>query len=130
MPHDIKDALLIYNPTSGRKRHRRFTEIEQAARILKDAGIAAELAPTTPSVPSNYASLLLDNGCRAEFDLTHSKQRIGVTSTRQFRKAFHRRAQRSSNLSFLPLRAKKDPSLRSGITSKNTFSANSHAARY
>jgi YegS/Rv2252/BmrU family lipid kinase len=47
MSHDIKDALLIYNPTSGRKRHRRFTEIEQAARILKDAGITAELAPTT-----------------------------------------------------------------------------------
>jgi diacylglycerol kinase (ATP) len=47
MPHDIKDALLIYNPTSGRGRHRRFEEIEHAARILKDKGIAAELAPTT-----------------------------------------------------------------------------------
>jgi len=47
MAHDIKDALLIYNPTSGRKRHRRFEEIEQGVRILKDAGIAAELAPTT-----------------------------------------------------------------------------------
>ena len=47
MPHEIKDALLIYNPTSGRKRHSRFAEIEQAARILKEAGIAVELAPTT-----------------------------------------------------------------------------------
>ncbi len=47
MPDGIKDAVLIYNPTSGRKRHRRFVEIEQAARILKDAGIATELAPTT-----------------------------------------------------------------------------------
>jgi diacylglycerol kinase (ATP) len=47
MPHDIKDALLIYNPTSGRKRHTRFAEIEQGVRILKDAGIATELAPTT-----------------------------------------------------------------------------------
>jgi diacylglycerol kinase (ATP) len=47
MAHDIKDALLIYNPTSGGKRHRRFTEVEQAARLLKDAGIAVELAPTT-----------------------------------------------------------------------------------
>ena len=46
MPDGIKDALLIYNPTSGRSRHRRFAEIEQAARILKDAGIATELAPT------------------------------------------------------------------------------------
>jgi YegS/Rv2252/BmrU family lipid kinase len=47
MPDGIKDALLIYNPTSGGKRHRRFGEVEQAARILKEAGIATELAPTT-----------------------------------------------------------------------------------
>lgn len=47
MPDKIKDAVLIYNPTSGRKRYRRFAEIEQAARVLKDAGIAAELAATT-----------------------------------------------------------------------------------
>lgn len=47
MPDGIHDALLIYNPTSGRRRHRRFAEIEQAARILKDAGVAVELAPTT-----------------------------------------------------------------------------------
>lgn len=46
MPDSIKDALLIYNPTSGRRRHRRFAEIEQAVRLLKDAGIAVELAPT------------------------------------------------------------------------------------
>ena len=47
MPEAIKDALLIYNPTSGRKRHTRFEEIERAARILKETGISAELAPTT-----------------------------------------------------------------------------------
>ena len=47
MPDGINDALLIYNPTSGRRRHRRFLEVEQAARILKDAGISTELAPTT-----------------------------------------------------------------------------------
>lgn len=47
MPHEIKDALLIYNPTSGRNRHRRFSEIERGVRILKEAGITAELAPTT-----------------------------------------------------------------------------------
>jgi len=47
MPEGIKDALLIYNPTSGRRRSRRFAEVEQAARILKEAGIATELAPTT-----------------------------------------------------------------------------------
>ena len=46
MPDGIKDALLIYNPASGGRRHRRFEEIERAARLLKDAGIATELAPT------------------------------------------------------------------------------------
>ena len=46
MPDGITDALLIYNPASGRKRHRRFVEVELAARTLKDAGIRTELAPT------------------------------------------------------------------------------------
>lgn len=47
MPDDAKSALLIYNPTSGRRRHRRFAEIEQAVRILKEAGITAEVAATS-----------------------------------------------------------------------------------
>ena len=47
MPHGITNALLIYNPTSGRRRHRRFAEIEQSVRILKEAGISTELAPTS-----------------------------------------------------------------------------------
>src|SRR6202789_3085371 len=47
MAHGLKNALLIYNPTSGGRRQRRFQEIEQAVRILKDAGITAELAPTS-----------------------------------------------------------------------------------
>ncbi len=58
MPHEIKDALLIYNPTSGRKRHSRFAEIEQAVRLLKDAGITTELAATTgPGTASKIARL-------------------------------------------------------------------------
>jgi diacylglycerol kinase (ATP) len=47
MPEGIRNALLIYNPTSGRRRHRRFSDVEQAARILSNAGILTELAPTT-----------------------------------------------------------------------------------
>src|SRR5579872_5201184 len=47
MPNEIHDAVIIYNPTSGRRRQRRFVEIEEAARILKQAGINAELSPTT-----------------------------------------------------------------------------------
>jgi len=47
MPEGILDALLIYNPTSGGRRHRRFLEIEQAVQILKDAGVTTEIAATT-----------------------------------------------------------------------------------
>jgi diacylglycerol kinase (ATP) len=47
MPEAIHDALLIYNPTSGGRRHRRFLEIEQAVRILKEAGVTTEIAATT-----------------------------------------------------------------------------------
>ena len=49
MPEGIHDALLIYNPTSGGRRHRRFAEIEHAARVLKDSGVTTEIAPTTAS---------------------------------------------------------------------------------
>jgi diacylglycerol kinase (ATP) len=43
----IKNAILIYNPTSGRRRSRRFEEIEKAAAILKRAGITVQIAATT-----------------------------------------------------------------------------------
>ena len=47
MLNGIQNALLIYNLASGRRRDRRFAEIEEAARILNNAGIRTELAPTT-----------------------------------------------------------------------------------
>src|SRR5271170_5870807 len=43
----IQSALLIYNLSCGRRRESRFTEIEEAARILNAAGIRTELSPTT-----------------------------------------------------------------------------------
>ncbi|MGH9865365.1 MAG: diacylglycerol/lipid kinase family protein, partial [Candidatus Acidiferrales bacterium] len=43
----IHDAVIIYNPTSGRRRHQRLQDIEAAARVLKDAGIVAEAVATT-----------------------------------------------------------------------------------
>ncbi|HEV2618059.1 MAG TPA: diacylglycerol kinase family protein [Candidatus Acidoferrales bacterium] len=43
----IHDALLIYNPASGRRRDKRLRDIGAAARILKDAGIVAEAVATT-----------------------------------------------------------------------------------
>ena len=57
----ITDALLIYNPASGRRRHRRFVEVELAARMLKDAGIRTELAPTgAPNVATEMARIAVD----------------------------------------------------------------------
>src|ERR1035441_5785940 len=35
--------------------------------------------PRDPSVPPNYASLLLDNGCRIEFYVTYRKQKVGYS---------------------------------------------------
>lgn len=43
----IHDAVIIHNPASGRRRHKRARDIEKAAHVLKEAGIHAELIPTT-----------------------------------------------------------------------------------
>lgn len=47
MPEQIRNAVIIYNPTSGRNRSRRLHAIEEAARILQASGIDARLLPTT-----------------------------------------------------------------------------------
>ena len=60
MPNAIQDALLIYNPISGRQPKRRFAEIEQAVRLLKDAGICTKLAaaPQAPEWPKESPARL------------------------------------------------------------------------
>ena len=61
MAEEIKDAILIYNPTSGRRRKRRFEEIEKAAAILKAAGITTEIAATTaPGTARGMAQLAVE----------------------------------------------------------------------
>jgi diacylglycerol kinase (ATP) len=61
MPEGITDALLIYNLASGRRRHRRFVEVEHAARTLKEAGIRTELAPTQgPGTATEIARLAVE----------------------------------------------------------------------
>jgi diacylglycerol kinase (ATP) len=55
MPH-LHNALLIYNPTSGRRRRSRLAEVENARRILAAAGISAELACTSaPGSATQFA---------------------------------------------------------------------------
>ncbi|MFZ0641495.1 MAG: diacylglycerol kinase family protein [Candidatus Acidiferrales bacterium] len=47
VPGEIHNAVIIYNPTSGRRRSRRLRAIEEAAQILKASGIDAQPLPTT-----------------------------------------------------------------------------------
>ncbi|MGH9795419.1 MAG: diacylglycerol/lipid kinase family protein [Candidatus Acidiferrales bacterium] len=43
----IRHAVIIYNPASGRRRHMRARQLEEAQRALKQCFIDAELCPTT-----------------------------------------------------------------------------------
>jgi diacylglycerol kinase (ATP) len=43
----IRDAVIIYNPTSGRQLRQRRTQLERAQHVLKQAGVLAELETTT-----------------------------------------------------------------------------------
>lgn len=43
----IQDALLIHNPTAGRRQNRRGRDLDDARRILGEAGIAVEIADTS-----------------------------------------------------------------------------------
>ncbi len=46
MPN-FRNALLIYNPTSGRRRRTRLAEVENARKILAGDGLSVELAATS-----------------------------------------------------------------------------------
>ena len=51
----IRKAILIYNPVSGRRRSRRLAEIEAAGKLLSDAGLAVEFAPTEAGSATSVA---------------------------------------------------------------------------
>jgi YegS/Rv2252/BmrU family lipid kinase len=42
----IRDAVILYNPTAGRQRHRRRSQLEAAKKVLATAGIDAEIQAT------------------------------------------------------------------------------------
>lgn len=42
----MRKAAMIYNPVSGRKRHRRKEDVEIAAQILRSAGVQVTMSPT------------------------------------------------------------------------------------
>lgn len=47
VPEQVRNAVIIYNPTSGRRRSRRLRALEEAAQILRVSRIDAHLLPTT-----------------------------------------------------------------------------------
>lgn len=42
----IRNAVIIFNPTAGRRRHLRVQQLHEARRVLQQAGVNAEMAPT------------------------------------------------------------------------------------
>lgn len=42
----IRSAVIIFNPTAGRRRHQRMEHLHEARRVLKQTGVDAELMPT------------------------------------------------------------------------------------
>ena len=82
MPHNIKDALLIYNPTSGRRRHRRFADVEQATRVLKDYhdskhGKTEDEGMLSLTVPESLRTRAADALARAQQMLQEPEQGRG-----------------------------------------------------
>lgn len=59
----IRDAVIIFNPAAGRGGARRWHHLEEAQKILRDAGIEAELQATTgPRVATELARKAVAQG--------------------------------------------------------------------
>lgn len=64
----MQRAALLYNPTSGQRRHLRRTQIEAAARALNEAGVDTTLVPTeTAGSAGRQAATAADQGHDAIF---------------------------------------------------------------
>ncbi len=60
----MRNAVLIYNPQSGRQRTRRLIELDIARRILLEGGIAAEPKPTSGRGSATHlARQAIASGC-------------------------------------------------------------------
>lgn len=63
-PTFMRKAAVFYNPLSGRRRERRVAEVEAAARVLREAGVEAFLAPTRGAAESGeQAREAIASGC-------------------------------------------------------------------
>jgi len=59
----LRKGILIYNPVAGRRPARREREVREAARVLRQAGVEIDLAPTArPAMAHELAQAAVANG--------------------------------------------------------------------
>jgi YegS/Rv2252/BmrU family lipid kinase len=64
----MRKALLLYNPLSGRRRDRRFEDVQSALRVLQRAGVDATAAATIAAGPaSEQVQQAIAEGCDTVF---------------------------------------------------------------
>jgi len=64
----MRQAILLYNPLSGRRRGRRLDAIESAASVLRSAGVKVTTAPTRGGADtSSQATEAIEAGCDVIF---------------------------------------------------------------
>ncbi len=64
----MRKAALLYNPTSGRRRGRRLTDVEAALAVLRGAGVEASASSTlAASEAAEQARQAVAEGCDAVF---------------------------------------------------------------
>lgn len=64
----MRQAILLYNPLSGRRRGRRLADVESAASVLRSAGVEVSMAPTRGGADtSSQASEAINKGCDVIF---------------------------------------------------------------
>ena len=60
----MRKAALLYNPASGHRRERRVAHVEEAAAVLRAAGVEALVVPTrAPGTAGEQAREAVAAGC-------------------------------------------------------------------
>jgi diacylglycerol kinase (ATP) len=64
----MRQAILLYNPLSGRRRGRRLADVESAASVLRSAGVEVSMATTRGGADtSSQATEAIKGGCDVIF---------------------------------------------------------------
>jgi diacylglycerol kinase (ATP) len=64
----MRQAILLYNPLSGRRRDRRLADVESVAKVLRSAGVEVSIAPTRGAAETGaQAKEAIQVGCDVVF---------------------------------------------------------------